>query len=105
DRPPCARMPARGRVRRFEGNEESMGEAFIGVDVGTGSARAGVFDAEGRLQASAKRPIAIWREPGEIVEHSSRDVWDAASAAVRVDVARAWGGCEAVAAHRCAPPD
>src|SRR5579863_6238959 len=64
-----------------------MDEAFIGVDVGTGSARAGVFDADGRLLASAKRPIAIWREPGEIVEHSSRDVWDAASAAVREAVA------------------
>jgi D-ribulokinase len=66
-----------------------MSEAFIGVDVGTGSARAGVFDAEGRLLANAKRPIAIWRELGEIVEHSSRDVWGAASAAVREAVERA----------------
>ena len=74
-----------------------MGEAFIGVDVGTGSARAGVFDAEGRLHASAKRPIAIWREPGEIVEHSSRDVWDAAAAAVREAVARAGVGAASVA--------
>jgi D-ribulokinase len=74
-----------------------MGEAFIGVDVGTGSARAGVFDADGRLLASAKRPIAIWREPGEIVEHSSRDVWDAASTAVREAVARAGVSAESVA--------
>src|SRR5271163_2472014 len=74
-----------------------MDEAFIGVDVGTGSARAGVFDADGRLLACAKRPIAIWREPGEIVEHSSREVWDAASAAVREAVARAGVGAESVA--------
>jgi D-ribulokinase len=60
-----------------------MGEAYIGVDVGTGSARAGVFDSAGRLIASAKRPIAIWREAGEIVEHSSEDIWRAATAAVR----------------------
>ncbi len=60
-----------------------MSEAFVGVDVGTGSARAGVFDADGRLLASAKRPIAIWREPGEIVEQSSQDIWNAACAAVR----------------------
>ena len=60
-----------------------MGETFVGVDVGTGSARAGVFDAAGQLLASAKRPIAIWREPGEIVEHSSSDIWAAATGAVR----------------------
>jgi D-ribulokinase len=60
-----------------------MGEAFIGVDVGTGSARAGVFDSKGRLLASARRSIRIWRDSGDIVEHSSADIWDAACAAVR----------------------
>jgi D-ribulokinase len=64
-----------------------MGEAYIGVDVGTGSARAGVFDAEGRLLASARRPIALWREAGEIVEHSSQDIWRATTGAVREAVA------------------
>ena len=66
-----------------------MGEAFIGVDVGTGSARAGIFAADGRLLASAQRAIAIWREPGEIVEHSSRNIWDAVTAAVRAAVGQA----------------
>ena len=51
-------------------------------------ARAGVFDDQGRLLASAKRPIAIWRERGEIVEHCSADIWRATSAAVREAVAR-----------------
>ena len=60
-----------------------MSEAYIGVDVGTLSARAGVFDPIGRLIASARRPIAIWREPGEIVEQSSDDIWRAATLAVR----------------------
>jgi D-ribulokinase len=60
-----------------------MSEAYIGVDVGTLSARAGVFDRAGRLIASARRPIAIWREPGEIVEQSSDDIWRAATFAVR----------------------
>ena len=60
-----------------------MGEAYIGVDVGTLSARAGVFDSAGRLMASARRPIAIWRESGEIVEQSSEDIWRAATSAVR----------------------
>jgi D-ribulokinase len=60
-----------------------MSKAFIGVDVGTGSARAGVFDETGRLVASAKRAIAIWREPGAVVEQSSGDIWRAATEAVR----------------------
>jgi D-ribulokinase len=64
-----------------------MDEAYIGVDVGTGSARAGVFDGGGRLIASAKKPIEIWREAGEIVEQSSQDIWRATTGAVREAVA------------------
>jgi D-ribulokinase len=60
-----------------------MIEAYIGVDVGTLSARAGVFDSAGRLISSARRSIAIWREEGEIVEQSSDDIWRAATSAVR----------------------
>src|ERR1700679_4066925 len=60
-----------------------MDEAYIGVDVGTGSARAGVFDGDGRLLASARRAIEIWREAGEIVEQSSEDIWRATTEAVR----------------------
>ena len=59
-----------------------MREAYIGVDVGTLSARAGVFDSVGQLIASARRPIAIWREPGDIVEQSSDDIWGAVTSAV-----------------------
>ena len=64
-----------------------MREATIGVDVGTLSARAGVFDSSGKLIANARRPIAIWREPGEIVEQSSDDIWRAVTSAVREAVA------------------
>ena len=60
-----------------------MGGFYIGVDVGTASARAGVFDEAGRLLASARRPIAVFREAGEVVEHSSADIWAATAAAVR----------------------
>lgn len=54
----------------------------IGVDVGTGSARAGVFDGRGRLLASAKRAITLWHEPGDIVEQSGDQIWAAICASV-----------------------
>ena len=63
------------------------GRCFIGVDVGTGSARAGVFDASGELLGAARQPIATWHEVGEIVEQSSDDIWRAVGLAVRGAVA------------------
>jgi D-ribulokinase len=54
-----------------------MSAYFIGVDVGTGSARAGVFDASGNMLASSKQDIRIWREAGDVVEQSSDDIWAA----------------------------
>ena len=66
-----------------------MRQAFIGVDVGTGSARAGVFDESGTLLATARRPIAVWREAGDIVEQSSPDIWAACVTSVRAAMAEA----------------
>jgi len=56
---------------------------FLGVDVGTGSARAGVFDAAGRMLGTAKHDIRTWREAGDIVEQSSDDIWAAVASSVR----------------------
>ena len=66
-----------------------MADHFIGIDVGTGSARAGVFDARGRMHGTAKRDIAMFSEPGSIVEQSSADIWSAVCTAVRGAVAAA----------------
>ena len=66
-----------------------MRQAFIGVDVGTSSARAGVFDQTGALLATARRPIAVWHDPGDIVEQSSSDIWTACVASVRAAMAEA----------------
>jgi D-ribulokinase len=66
-----------------------MRQAFIGVDVGTSSTRAGIFDEQGTLLASAKHPIRIWQEAGDIVEQSSSDIWEASAAAVRRAMAEA----------------
>ena len=55
---------------------------YLGIDVGTGSARAGVFDATGRMLAAATRDIQIWRPQADFVEQSSDDIWRAVCGAV-----------------------
>src|ERR1700716_1565942 len=66
-----------------------MRQAFIGVDVGTSSARAGVFDEKGSLLSTARHPIRVWHEAGNVVEQSSSDVWAACVASVRPAMAEA----------------
>ncbi|WP_018897646.1 FGGY-family carbohydrate kinase [Rhizobium sp. 2MFCol3.1] len=56
---------------------------FIGVDVGTGSARAGLVTETGLLLSSAQSPIRMWRIGIDIVEQSSDDIWSAVVQAVR----------------------
>lgn len=63
--------------------------AFIGVDVGTASARAGVFDLCGTLLATARQQITVWHAPGDVVEQSSEDIWRACARAVRAAVQQA----------------
>ena len=55
----------------------------IGVDVGTGSARAGVFDRRGTLLASAVATIKTWRPKPDFVEQSSEDIWLSVTKAVK----------------------
>jgi len=73
-----------------------MREAYIGVDVGTASTRAGVFDEMGKLVGIARHPIRTWHEAGDIVEQSSRDIWSACVTAVRAALAEAAISAEAV---------
>ncbi|MGY4304139.1 D-ribulokinase [Bradyrhizobium sp. USDA 4369] len=66
-----------------------MRQAFIGVDVGTTSTRAGIFDEAGRLLAAARHPIRTWHEAGDVVEQSSDDIWRACCASVKAALAEA----------------
>jgi FGGY-family pentulose kinase len=60
----------------------------IGVDVGTGSARAGVFAlADGARLGMATQPITLWRPAPEFVEQSSDEIWNAVGDCVRRAVA------------------
>ena len=55
----------------------------LGIDVGTGSARAGLFTPRGRMLASASHPIRMWKPEPDFVEQSSDDIWRACCRAVR----------------------
>lgn len=53
------------------------------VDVGTASARAGIFDAAGRLLGRAEHAIAMRRSAPGQAEHDSEDIWRAVSQSVK----------------------
>jgi FGGY-family pentulose kinase len=60
-----------------------MAKFVCAVDVGTGSARAGILDSAGRLLGRAEHAIAMHRpQPGH-AEHDSEDIWLSVCAAVR----------------------
>ncbi len=64
-----------------------MARYFMGIDVGTGSARAGVFDSAGTLLGTEKKDITVFRETGSIVEQSSNEIWNAVCTASRGAIA------------------
>ncbi|MGC4044086.1 MAG: FGGY-family carbohydrate kinase [Armatimonas sp.] len=61
-----------------------MSRFVVGVDVGTGSARAGVFSvADGARVGVASFPIKMRRPQPDWAEQSSTDIWDAVGKSVR----------------------
>lgn len=62
---------------------------YLGIDVGTGSARAGLFDGSGKRLGSASEEIRIWRPEADHVEQSSEDIWRACGVACRAALAEA----------------
>jgi FGGY-family pentulose kinase len=61
-------------------------QVFLGIDVGTGSARAGVFDVNGGLLGTGSKPIVMFRPRPDFAQQSSRDIWDAVCFSVRAAV-------------------
>ncbi|MDA3919079.1 MAG: FGGY-family carbohydrate kinase [Salinisphaera sp.] len=52
-----------------------MNKHYLGIDVGSGSVRAGVFDVAGRCLAQAAQKINQYRPRANFVEQSSDDIW------------------------------
>ncbi len=72
-----------------------MRDHVVAVDIGTSSARAGVFDTHGRLLAKAEHPILMNRPRENHAEHDSEDIWSAVCIAVRAALGQS--GIEAAA--------
>lgn len=70
---------------------------FLGVDVGTGSARAGVFDDAGTLLGSASHSLELFHPAEDFVEQSSADIWRACANAVRGALSQANVKAETIA--------
>ena len=62
---------------------------YLGVDVGSASARAGLFDAQGTCHGVGKEPIQVFEPQADFVEQSSDDIWRACGAATRQALAEA----------------
>jgi FGGY-family pentulose kinase len=61
---------------------------LLGIDVGTGSARAGLFTTDGRMVGTDTCAITMHRD-GDSVEQSSEEIWQAVVTSVRGAIAHA----------------
>ncbi|KAK5661507.1 hypothetical protein OQA88_11411 [Cercophora sp. LCS_1] len=70
----------------------SSADHYIGIDVGTGSARACVIDSTGEIKALASQDIQLWKPTsygGLHYEQSTTDIWKSICACVKRVVAEA----------------
>lgn len=75
-----------------------MRQHLVAVDVGTGSARAGVFDRSGLILSRATHPIVMQKPMENHAEHDSEDIWNAVCLSVQAALAQAGIAAETVAA-------
>lgn len=59
---------------------------FVGVDVGTSSARAALVNSKGQVLQSHVKPIITWNPKPDHYEQSSDDIWSAVCECVKVMV-------------------
>lgn len=62
---------------------------YLGIDVGTGSVRAAIFDHRGTRLGMGVHPITLHRPEADFVEQSSDEIWEAACKATRAALAEA----------------
>lgn len=59
---------------------------YIGVDVGTSSARACVVSETGSILATCVEEISIWNPKSDFYQQSSTDIWNAVVRCIQVSV-------------------
>ena len=76
----------------------TMAQHFVGVDVGTGSARAAIFSADGKLVSQATHSLVCFSyEDANVREQSAAQIWSAICTCVRE--AMETGGVSAESVH------
>ncbi|KAJ7087257.1 hypothetical protein B0H15DRAFT_983301 [Mycena belliarum] len=63
----------------------SVDNYYLGIDVGTGSARASLVSANGKVVASSTVETITWRDPNDhrIFEQSTENIWAGISSAIK----------------------
>jgi FGGY-family pentulose kinase len=64
-------------------------QVVVGVDVGTGSVRAGVFTLAGTMLGTASSPISEFHPRADFYEQSSENIWEETGRVVRGAIAQA----------------
>ncbi|NVN10463.1 FGGY-family carbohydrate kinase [Nguyenibacter vanlangensis] len=64
-------------------------DVVLGVDVGTGSARAGIFTTDGRKLGAGSKSTRTWHPRPRHVQQSSIDIWQAVCDSVAAAIAAA----------------
>lgn len=62
---------------------------YLGIDVGTGSARAGLFDKDGKMLATASRAITRFVPATDFAQQSSAEIWQSICESVSEAMAEA----------------
>ncbi|KAI9833686.1 MAG: hypothetical protein M1826_006777 [Phylliscum demangeonii] len=60
---------------------------YLGIDVGTGSARACIINVHGEIKGLASHEIGLWQPQVGYYEQSTTDIWHAICAAVKLALA------------------
>lgn len=59
---------------------------FVGVDVGTGSARAGLVTQNGKIISTCTETIQTWNPQPDFYQQSSENIWKACVKCIKVSI-------------------